>query len=66
MKSYTLDIEIEKGIVRIHEKTSEGVNLAEARMIVAVLEEYKTRMMQYIIFNQTEAELKKQGGNEKN
>lgn len=51
-KKYILEIILDKEGTAIHETTSEGVNLYEARLILAILEEYKNKMLSYIIFNQ--------------
>lgn len=64
-KKYTLEIILDQQGTAIHEKTSEGVNLYEARLILAILEEYKNKMLSYILFNQLQAtpKLTKEGSN---
>lgn len=57
-KQYDLTILLDESGVAVHEKTSEGVNLTEARLIIAVLEEYKQRMMTYVMFNEQQIDLK--------
>ena len=62
MKTYKLEIVLDDKGLAVHEKTSEGITTTEARQIISVFEEYKTRFIQYIIFlaDQQTTDLKKQ------
>ncbi len=55
-KTYSLEIMFDEKLGPVtHEKTSEGIDLIEARLIVSILEEYKQRMMTYIMFSQMQS-----------
>lgn len=60
MKQYDLSISIDKEGTLVREKTSEGITLTEAKLIIATLEEYKQKMLTYVIFNQNVTDLKNQ------
>ena len=63
MRTYKLEVIFDENGVGVHEKTNEGLNIVEARIIVAVLEEYKQRMLAYVITSQQETDLKGQSKN---
>lgn len=61
MKKYTLDIAFQDKNIGVQEKSSEGITVLEARIIVSILEEYKQKMVSFIMFTQHEQqEAKKQ------
>jgi hypothetical protein len=59
MKTYTLEVFLDKVGVSVHEKTSEGFDVVECRLIISVLEEYKQRLLNEIMIREKETDLKK-------
>jgi len=52
MKKYTLEIFIdEKDGVGVHE-SADPLNIHDARILISVMEEYKARLLSYIIMTQ--------------
>ncbi len=59
MKTYNLKIAFEERNIGIEEKATEGITIVEARLVVAILEEYKQKMISYIMFSQNKQETDK-------
>lgn len=56
MRKYILEIGFQEKNIGVKETASEGVTVIEARLIVSILEEYKQKMVSYIMFTQHEQE----------
>ncbi len=60
MKEYNLTIVLDEKGGGVREKTTEGLDITDARQVVAILEEYKQRLLGYVINLQSEVDLKNQ------
>jgi len=58
MKTYKLEVILDENGAGVHEKTSEGFSIQEARQIIAILEEYKARLLGHVMVLQSETNLK--------
>ena len=56
MKTYNLKIAFQDKNIGVEENPSEGITVLEARIIVSILEEYKQKMVSFIMFTQHEEE----------